>query len=109
MSQGAAQALFGFDQFEAMHDPLTDTRVVLSWREGCLLVAFRGTASRTNAFTDLKLWTTPVLPRRHYGGRLVKVHAGGWVGRRVGRLADAVWGWALAEIRVALSSARVGV
>ena len=80
MSQAAAQALFGFDQFEAFHDALTDTRVLLSWREGCLLVAFRGTASRTNAFTDLKLWTTPMLPRRHYGGRLVKVHAGGWVG-----------------------------
>ena len=87
MSQRAAQALFGFGQFEALHDESTDTRVLLSWREGCLLVSFRGTASRTNAFTDLKLWTTPVLPRRHYGGRLVKVHAGGWVGGWVG-------GWA---------------
>ena len=73
-------ALFGFQGFEALHDPLTDTRALLAWRDGCLLLAFRGTASKANAVTDLKAWKAPVLPQRRHHGRLVKVHAGGWAG-----------------------------
>ena len=73
-------AMFGFQGFEAMRDPLTDTRALLAWRDGCLLLAFRGTASKANAVTDLKAWKAPVLPQRRHHGRLVKVHAGGWAG-----------------------------
>lgn len=50
-----ALALFGFTDFEAIHDPGSDTRLLLGWRDGTLLLAFRGTASRANAVTDLKV------------------------------------------------------
>lgn len=65
--------LTGFDSFQ---DPQTDTRALLGWRDGCLVLAFRGTASKTNALTDVKAWKVPVLPARHHHGRRVKVHAG---------------------------------
>ena len=42
-----------------------------------LVISFRGTASRANAVSDLKLWRTAVKPRRYFGGALVQVHAGG--------------------------------
>lgn len=76
MDQGVAQRLFGFTGFEAFHDVRSDTRALLSWRDGLLLLAFRGTASAANALTDVKAWQVPVLPRRYHSGRLVKVHAG---------------------------------
>ncbi|EFN52844.1 hypothetical protein CHLNCDRAFT_138296 [Chlorella variabilis] len=76
MDQGVGQRLFGFTDFEAFHDAATDTRVLLSWRDGQLLLAFRGTASAANAVTDMKAWQTPVVPRRYHAGRLVKAHAG---------------------------------
>ncbi len=76
MDQGVAQRLFGFTGFEAFHDIRSDTRALLSWRDGLLLLAFRGTASAANALTDVKAWQVPVLPRRYHSGRLVKVHAG---------------------------------
>ncbi len=55
MSTAQALALFGFTGFEALHDPGSDTRLLLGWRDGVLLLAFRGTASRANAVTDLKV------------------------------------------------------
>ena len=95
MDQGVGQRLFGFTDFEAFHDAATDTRVLLSWRDGQLLLAFRGTASAANAVTDMKAWQTPVVPRRYHAGRLVKAHAGGRVvccgGGRGGR--PGWWWW----------------
>ena len=41
------------------------------------VMSFRGTASRANAVSDLKLWRTAVKPRRYFGGAPVQVHAGG--------------------------------
>lgn len=55
MTTEAALALFGFTGFDAIHDPGSDTRLLLGWRDGTLLLAFRGTASRANAVTDLKV------------------------------------------------------
>jgi hypothetical protein len=81
-----ARRLFGFSHLESFRDPATDTRALLAWRHGSVLLAFRGTASSANIATDLKAWQTPVLPRRHHAGRLVKAHAG-WLERGVGGLA----------------------
>lgn len=71
-----ARRLFGFTRMESFHDPATDTRVLLAWCQGSVLLAFRGTASSANIATDLKAWQTAVQPRRHHAGRLVKAHAG---------------------------------
>jgi hypothetical protein len=43
----------------------------------CLLCPLRrGTQSMQNVMTDLKLWRTPLQPRRRHNGRLVKVRRG---------------------------------
>lgn len=77
-SHDAVMALYGLQGFEAFRDETTDTRALLAWRDGCILLAFRGTASTTNALTDFKAWKTPVEPQRRHQGRLVKAHAGFW-------------------------------
>ncbi|KAL4856892.1 Lipase [Chlorella vulgaris] len=69
-------SLFGFTDSEALRDPTSDTHLVVAWKDGTLLLAFRGTASKANAVTDVKAWKTPLLPKRYRHGRLIKVHAG---------------------------------
>ncbi|KAL4439948.1 hypothetical protein ABPG75_002949 [Micractinium tetrahymenae] len=76
MSTAAALALFGLTGFEAIHDPGSDTRLLLGWKDGTLLLAFRGTASRANAATDLKFFRTTLEPRRYHHGQPAKVHSG---------------------------------
>jgi hypothetical protein len=51
MDQGFAMRLFGFTCFEGFHDAKTDTRALLAWKPGEVLLAFRGTESRTNMLT----------------------------------------------------------
>lgn len=49
-------SLFGFTDSEALRDPTSDTHLVVAWKDGTLLLAFRGTASKANAVTDVKVW-----------------------------------------------------
>lgn len=56
----------------------SDTRALLGWRDGVVVLAFRGTTSVANVQSDLKIWSTKHQPaRKHKGGaQFVKVHAG---------------------------------
>ena len=55
MDHGWLMGLFGFTGFGALLDPMSDTHLVLAWNDGTLLLAFRGTASKANAVTDVKV------------------------------------------------------
>lgn len=55
MDRDWLMGLFGFTDFDAYREPKFDTRSVLAWRDGCLLLSFRGTASKANAVTDIKV------------------------------------------------------
>ena len=71
-----ALSLFGLAHFEQLVNAELDTRALLGWADGLVVVGFRGTASRTNVLTDVKAWQVVHAPRRLHGGSLVKVHAG---------------------------------
>lgn len=58
MSTGHVMGLFDLppDCFEALHAPGSDSRAVLGWRRGeAVVCSFRGTSSRTNVVTDIKV------------------------------------------------------
>ncbi|PSC69206.1 alpha beta-hydrolase [Micractinium conductrix] len=79
MSREGAMRLLGLTQgFKALRDPHTDTRLILGWSDGTLALGYRGTASRTNAVTDLKFLRTPHQPRAFHAGHLALVHSGFW-------------------------------
>jgi hypothetical protein len=50
-----ALSLFGLDNLEALHEEANDTRALVAWGGRTVVVAFRGTASRSNILTDLKV------------------------------------------------------
>jgi len=69
MSQEWQMSLFGFTHLESFHDQQTDTRALLAWRDGCLLLSFRGTASKANAVTDVKVDATTFVQQAWAVGR----------------------------------------
>ncbi|KAL6784855.1 hypothetical protein ACKKBF_B03500 [Auxenochlorella protothecoides x Auxenochlorella symbiontica] len=62
---------------EVVEEVLTDTRAFLAWGPGTLVVSFRGTATRKNIITDIKIWKVAHQPRRRNKlGRTLLVHLG---------------------------------
>eukprot|EP00887_Chlorella_sp_A99_P006190 scaffold3.g6190.t1 len=66
--------LYGLDQHECVWDKEVDTKAMLGWCDdgGLVVVAFRGTASKENVITDLKLLQAVQEPRRQVWTGLVK-------------------------------------
>ena len=50
-----ALGLFGLEQYRLMYEPATDSKALIAWREGTILISFRGTASMKAAKLDLKV------------------------------------------------------
>ena len=75
-TQSYALGLFNLHSEECMHDEDLDTKMVMGWSDDCLVLAFRGTASKKNVITDLKLFSKlyPGQAWRH--GLSVRVHSG---------------------------------
>ena len=51
----AAMGLYGLSSFKLFWNPTTDTKALLAWNGETAVLAFRGTASLTNAWLDLKV------------------------------------------------------
>jgi hypothetical protein len=47
--------LFSLEKLEAFYEPRLDTRCIVGWGGGTVVVSFRGTASKANAVTDAKV------------------------------------------------------
>jgi hypothetical protein len=81
-----ALGLYGLTDWDIIIEPATDTKAILAWGNGTIVLAFRGTFSATNARTDLKFLTVMHPPQRWHafstvwGLRLLKtfvrVHGG---------------------------------
>ena len=50
-----AMALYGLTDMACVWDPQLDTKAVLGWNKRMMVLAFRGTASFANAWSDLKV------------------------------------------------------
>jgi hypothetical protein len=51
-----AMRLFpGMDQFDLIWEKVTDTKMLMAWGPGTVVLAFRGTASFTNVVTDIQV------------------------------------------------------
>lgn len=71
-----AKNLFNLESFECIHDEQIDTKMVMGWSNDTMVIAFRGTASKKNVVTDLKLFSRPY-PGQHWRhGLSVRVHSG---------------------------------
>ena len=86
-----AMSLYSLDRAEEMWDTDLDTKAVLAWGQGTLLIAFKGTSSTENIKTTLKLFKAVHPPKREvavrgtlYAGHSVpRVHLGflqAWAG-----------------------------
>ena len=47
--------LYGLKQLRLVREPKLDTKCLMAWNEDTLVLAFRGTASRQNAISDMKV------------------------------------------------------
>ena len=47
--------LYGLKHLRLVREPNLDTKCLMAWNEDTLVLAFRGTASRQNAISDMKV------------------------------------------------------
>ena len=47
--------MYNLSQFKLFWDPALDTKALLAWNQDTAVLAFRGTASLTNAWSDLQV------------------------------------------------------
>ncbi|KAK9807002.1 hypothetical protein WJX72_010328 [[Myrmecia] bisecta] len=58
--QKGAMELFGLTHFEHVTDPATDNHVLMGWSSRVIVIAFRGTDSTPNLYTDIQLFPSPI-------------------------------------------------
>ncbi|CAL8466201.1 g5737 [Coccomyxa elongata] len=68
--------LFGLEHSELFWEKALDTKLLMSWNNNRILIAFRGTASLANALADVQAWRTVHPPPRGRWGRRPLVHVG---------------------------------
>ncbi|KAK9808474.1 hypothetical protein WJX73_010216 [Symbiochloris irregularis] len=78
--------LFDLEDIHMFWDPTLETKAIMGWSKKTVVLAFRGTASITNALSDLRVWRTVHPPRRgiYMMGSQPLVHSGfykAWVAR----------------------------
>ena len=54
--------MFGMRQVQLFWERSLDTKVLIGWSEGAIVISFRGTASFRNAISDLQVCSTSPLP-----------------------------------------------
>ena len=54
-------SLYGLSSFKLFWDPALHTKALLAWNSDTAVLAFRGTASLTNAWSDLQVGIPHVL------------------------------------------------
>ena len=54
LTLGTAMALYGLEHSELFWEKALDTKLLLAWNAHTIVVAFRGTASLSNALADLQ-------------------------------------------------------
>lgn len=60
LSQTTAMQLYNLEKLHMLRDPVTNTKCLVAWNSGTLLISFRGTANRQNATHDVKAWLVPL-------------------------------------------------
>ncbi|KAK9808451.1 hypothetical protein WJX73_006949 [Symbiochloris irregularis] len=78
--------LFDLEDIHMFWDPTLETKAIMGWSRKTVVLAFRGTASITNALYDLRVWRTVHPPKRgiYMMGSQPLVHSGfykAWVAR----------------------------
>jgi hypothetical protein len=68
----------GLSSFKEFYEESTDTYCIMISSSDTIVLAFRGTASRRNAVSDLKAWSTAYEPCRTLLGIPLRVHKGFW-------------------------------
>ncbi|CAL5227823.1 g10851 [Coccomyxa viridis] len=75
-----ALAMLGLEHAHVIHEADPDTKVVIGWRAGIIVICFRGTASMKNVLHDLQTWRADHPPKRGLKcmGTRPMVHKGFW-------------------------------
>lgn len=60
-----AMGLYGMKEFELLWERSTDTKALLAWSQGTVVLAFRGTASMANVLADVQVIPSPEFLRRY--------------------------------------------
>ena len=55
LSEERAMQLYGLKHLRLVREPKLDTKCLMAWNEDTLVLAFRGTASKINAISDMKV------------------------------------------------------
>eukprot|EP00884_Botryococcus_braunii_P001515 jgi/Botrbrau1/11364/Bobra.0038s0112.1 len=76
LSLDVGMSLYGLEHSELFWEKAMDTKMLMAWSCGTIIVAFRGTASVQNAMADLRAWQTIHPPSRGSIIRKPKVHEG---------------------------------
>ncbi|KAK9801989.1 hypothetical protein WJX73_007271 [Symbiochloris irregularis] len=73
-----AMGVYGLKDLRTFWDEQRDTKALLAWNHSTVVIAFRGTQSIRNAWSDLQVWRTPHPPMRgrQWLGTCPMVHTG---------------------------------
>lgn len=60
--------LAGAEEFDTIVEDLYDSKAIIGWGPGGIILSFRGTASKKNAITDIRVSSMPpASPAQHFG------------------------------------------
>ncbi|KAK9807443.1 hypothetical protein WJX73_007832 [Symbiochloris irregularis] len=76
LSLEEAMSFYGLTSSELFWEKASDTKMLMAWNRNTVVVAFRGTASINNAWSDLQAYPTLHLPKRGNLLQRPKVHTG---------------------------------
>ncbi|KAK9807450.1 hypothetical protein WJX73_008432 [Symbiochloris irregularis] len=76
LSLEEAMSFYGLTSSELFWEKASDTKMLMAWNRNTVVVAFRGTASISNAWSDLQAYPSVHLPRRGNILQRPKVHSG---------------------------------
>ncbi|KAK9813862.1 hypothetical protein WJX73_002319 [Symbiochloris irregularis] len=76
LSLEEGMSFYGLTSSELFWERASDTKMLMAWNRNTVVVAFRGTASINNAWSDLQAYPTLHLPKRGNCFARPKVHKG---------------------------------
>ncbi|EIE21255.1 alpha/beta-hydrolase [Coccomyxa subellipsoidea C-169] len=76
LSLETAMGLYGLEHSELFWEKARDTKLLMAWNDSRIVIAFRGTASMSNALSDVQAWRAVHPPKRGRWGMRPLVHVG---------------------------------
>ncbi|CAL5228579.1 g11737 [Coccomyxa viridis] len=76
LSLETAMGVYDLKESELFWEKALDTKLLIAWNDHMMVLAFRGTASVSNALADLQAWRVTHPPRRGRCWRRPLVHSG---------------------------------